>query len=122
MLRKDLELRRIYNKAWYRKHRAAEILRTKQWAINHPEMTIYKSMIKRCQNPNSNRYRFYGARGIKVLYKSCKEFIADVGPRPGKEFSIDRINNDGNYEPGNCRWATHAEQMRNTQRSKARLQ
>ena len=79
-----------------------------------PSRDIHKQMRQRCENPNAQRYSSYGARGIRVheSWRSFWDFIGDVGPRPvGK--SIDRINNDGNYEPGNCRWATDAEQTSN---------
>lgn len=76
------------------------------------------SMIQRCTNPNSQQYSNYGGRGIKVCDRwlnSFENFYADMGPRPSPEHSLDRYpNNDGNYEPGNCRWATKEEQCNNT--------
>jgi hypothetical protein len=79
----------------------------------------YKSwtaMLQRCRNAGCPDYPRYGGRGIQVCEQwasSFKTFISDMGPRPSQSHSIDRIDNDGNYEPGNCRWATKAEQVRN---------
>jgi hypothetical protein len=70
-------------------------------------------MHTRCNNPNSLDYPDYGGRGIKVLWGDFAAFLAEVGEKPSPRHSIDRINNEGNYEPGNCRWATATEQARN---------
>lgn len=73
-------------------------------------------MIARCHNPQSKDYFKYGKRGIRVCQRwreSAEAFISDIGPRPSPKHSVDRINNDGDYEPGNCRWATMKEQCRN---------
>lgn len=70
----------------------------------------------RCFNRNYERFANYGGRGIKVCDRwiaSFEDFLADVGSRPSPEHSLDRINNDGNYEPGNVRWATRIQQMNN---------
>ena len=75
--------------------------------------TSYIDAKRRCTNPNTKNFHHYGGRGIKFLFNGFEEFFADVGPRPGKEYSLDRINNEGNYEPGNCRWATIKIQSRN---------
>lgn len=83
---------------------------------------IWNQMIQRCYNPNTRFYDRYGGRGITVCerWKTFENFLADMGERPGK-MEIDRYpNNDGNYEPGNCRWATRTQQTRN-QRSNALL-
>lgn len=74
----------------------------------------WSQMIARCTNHNSTHYRHYGGRGIKVCerWKKFQNFYEDMGDCP-KGLSIDRINNDGNYEPDNCRWATIYEQSNN---------
>jgi hypothetical protein len=72
-------------------------------------------MRQRCGNPANKRFANYGGRGISVCERWLKfeNFYADMGPRPSADLSIDRINNDGNYEAGNCRWATAKEQRAN---------
>ena len=85
------------------------------------EYQAWRAMRQRCMNPNATGYKYYGGRGIKVCarWQKFENFIADMGRKPegrhgkGPLFSIDRINNDGNYEPTNCRWATRLQQSRN---------
>ena len=88
---------------------------------NTTEFRTWTSMLTRCFNPRSEDYPRYGGRGITVCdrWREFKQFLADMGIKPSPRHSIDRINNDGNYEPGNCRWATQTEQSRN--RSTTRL-
>lgn len=76
---------------------------------------IWRGMRERCENPNHPSWHRYGGRGIKVCaaWADYAVFIADMGPRPSTKHSLDRTNNDGNYEPGNCRWATALEQGNN---------
>lgn len=79
----------------------------------------WRAMLNRCTNPKQQAYKRYGAKGIKVLYPDFKTFLADVGPKPGPGYSIDRIDPAGNYAPGNCRWLTIAENTRRAQLKKA---
>ena len=74
----------------------------------------WEGMRTRCNNPNAEKFHHYGGRGITVCerWNSYANFLADMGPRPEGR-SLDRVNNDGNYEPENCRWATAQEQRAN---------
>lgn len=83
---------------------------------HHPLNATWQMMRQRCQNPRATAYKFYGGRGIKV----CEEwdtnfwaFACQMGPKPTPLHTIDRIDPDGDYEPGNCRWASPQEQRAN---------
>lgn len=81
----------------------------------HPNYHSWADMKKRCTNTNCKLYPYYGGRGISVCdrwMKSFKHFCEDMGVRP-KGYSIDRINNMGNYEPSNCEWADRVQQANN---------
>lgn len=81
-----------------------------------PEYTVWAGMLSRCTNPNCDRWEHYGGRGIMVCERwatSFAAFLEDMGPRPTRGHSIDRVNVNGNYEPSNCRWATSKEQRAN---------
>ncbi len=73
-------------------------------------------MKDRCLNPNNLAFGRYGGRGIKICKRwlnSLFDFEKDMGPKPSPKHSLDRIDNDGNYTPKNCRWATHTQQCAN---------
>jgi len=75
----------------------------------------YASARNRCNNPNSENWKHYGGRGINFLFESFAQFFAELGPRP-KGTTLDRIDNDGHYAPGNVRWSTKSEQEHNKRR------
>jgi hypothetical protein len=82
-----------------------------------PEYKAWESMNQRCSNPNNRSWKHYGGRGIRVCERwrgSFKAFLLDVGARPSEQHSLDRFPNmNGNYEPGNVRWATREQQGSN---------
>ncbi len=75
---------------------------------------IWRSMLSRCYRKKDSSYAHYGARGIKVCtrWHRYENFAADMGPQP-KKFTLDRIDNNGCYEPANCRWVNHSVQQKN---------
>lgn len=84
-----------------------------------PEYRAWKAMKGRCLDPNNISYKNYGGRGVTVCDEWLHDypsFLKEIGKRPSKNHSVDRINNNGNYEPGNVRWATRKEQRRNSDR------
>lgn len=81
-----------------------------------PEYTIWTGIKQRCYNTKNPEYKYYGRRGIimcDIWKNSFENFIQDMGNRPSSNYSIDRINNNGNYESSNCRWATAKQQAKN---------
>lgn len=89
---------------------------TKHGLSKSPEHSAWRAMIGRCHTPTNKRWNYYGGRGITVCDQWRSDFLAfytHIGPRPGAGYSIDRIDVNGNYEPGNVRWATQKCQSRN---------
>ena len=87
------------------------------WQAAHPLYTLWSTIKQRCYNPNHAKYHLYGALGVRVCDRwrdSYEAFVADMGPRPSLRHSVDRYpDTDGDYEPGNCRWATYEQQRAN---------
>src|SRR5262245_24638210 len=92
-------------------------------AQNGIDVRVYKrwcEMRQRCNNPNGKDYPRYGGRGIRICkrWDEFKNFAEDMGPYPGRGWTVERMNNDGNYKPSNVHWGTYGDQARNTRRTK----
>lgn len=88
-----------------------------------PEYRSWVAMIQRCTNSNADNFERYGAKGVKGCQRwlgSFVDFLADMGTKPTPRHTIDRINNDKGYEPGNCRWATRLQQAKNKKKKRHR--
>ncbi len=145
MAKWTLERQRRANRESMRRRRASdpEIRRrqyaaTKAWIVanrdhwnayqrarpNRAEYSAWSMAKQRCGNPRHPRFADWGGRGIRVCDEWLHDFpafLAHIGPRPGPEFSLDRIDNDGDYEPGNVRWATRVEQRRNRRLNRTKV-
>lgn len=91
----------------------------------HPLYKTWDNMLQRCRNPNHPQHKDYGGRGIAVCDRwqgpdGFVNFAADMGDKPSPSLTLDRMNNDGNYEPDNCRWATYKQQANNRRPKKRR--
>jgi hypothetical protein len=89
--------------------------------LRSPEYRTWQGILRRCTNPNEINYHRYGGRGIAICKRwenSFEAFLADVGKKPSSKHSIGRIDNDGDYKPGNVRWETAAQQNANTSRTR----
>lgn len=85
----------------------------------HPLYHLWVNLRGRCYTKSNHKYYMYGGRGVRVCkeWDSFEQFVKDMGPRPSPAHSVDRIDTNGNYEPGNCRWATPKQQQRNTRQN-----
>ena len=114
-LTSNLKAKRTQSCGCYRRERSV----THGWSRTR-EYRIWNAMRYRCENPKNTAFPHYGGRGITVCerWQRFENFLADMGPAPSRDHSIDRINVNGGYHPENCRWATQAEQKRNTRSRK----
>lgn len=115
--------RRLYGDANAPDRRGGRLVHgfARKKGLKAPEYSVWASMIQRCHNPKDKGFRNYGARGIYVCREwreSFVAFISDMGRRPSSQHSIERVDNDGPYAPGNCCWAVVAEQRRNHRRNR----
>jgi len=108
------------NKHWqrFKKYGDPLYVKMRRHGLRHtPEYKVWDSMIQRCTNKNHTAYHRYGGRGICVWNRwvnSFQTFYEEMGPKPFPKATIDRINNDGNYEPNNCEWVSQLENSRHT--------
>jgi hypothetical protein len=97
---------------------ACQIYLNGEWRDCRKEYAAYVAARSRCENRNSPNYKYYGGRDIYFKFTSFEQFFSELGFRPSPQHSVDRKNNDGNYEPGNIRWATKEQQSNNRRNSK----
>lgn len=122
---------RVYRLAYYAANKKKICAKARKYYLHSPEhlrqkliddnrltYSTWRAMKNRCNNPHADNYSRYGGRGIKIKYTSFQEFLDDVGARPSTIHTIDRVNNNGHYERGNCRWATPKEQQANRRNSR----
>jgi hypothetical protein len=85
------------------------------------EYNAWHNLNRRCKSRRCPEWKYYGGRGIKNRYVSFWHFLADVGLKPRPTLTLDRIDNNGHYETGNCRWATYKQQMNNKRHRKSKF-
>ncbi len=97
-------------------HACRSCARTRHGLSATSEWLAWSNMRRRCSDPSHRSYAYYGKKGIQVCerWSSFESFVADMGPKPSARHSLERVDSDGNYEPGNCVWATPTQQARNT--------
>lgn len=98
---------------YYKLHKEEVLRKAKERRKQYPEIATIRHMRERCNNPKVHNYNRYGGRGIKCKIKNWKEIVNHIGPKPGENWTIDRINTNGHYEIGNIRWATYQQQALN---------
>jgi hypothetical protein len=84
-----------------------------KWKNPHPLYRTWRDMKSRCYNPNDDNYKYYGAKGIIIEWKSFRDFRRDMMPKPTPEHTVERIDGNKNYCKENCTWATRQQQSRN---------
>jgi hypothetical protein len=98
-------------------HKAQGLKATKHGMSRSVEYHTYTSAKARCRNPKSNVFKYYRGRGIEFRFANFQEFFKELGPKPEASLTVDRVDVNGHYEPGNIRWASRSEQMRNTRKT-----
>lgn len=113
-----------YNR--FRRNGSATVLLNESHNLTKsPEYKVWQDMKTRCSNPNHDAFIRYGGRGIEVCYRWENSFLAfynDMGKRPENHYQIDRIDNNGNYEPGNCQWVTAKQNARKRTSTKLNME
>lgn len=115
---KNPEAFKAIQQRWRDGNKDKVLAKRNKYKENLPHRGVWRSMIDRCYDPNESHYANYGGRGIKVADRwrgpgGYRLWLEDMGSRPTTRHSVDRKNNDGDYEPGNCYWATKGQQARN---------